>query len=138
MSTENDTLSTLLILSSASDELNKILPPVAGLPATLINELYTIGKSTSCSFTIPCEYISRYHVTIRYDGNGQYSIMSNSKNGTLLNNSRIDGKGWLPLRQHDVIGLSCFFSFLFVTRRIALRIKPIPVFQRGALLKEFR
>lgn len=86
---------------------------------------------------------------IRYDGNGQYCLSSNSKNGTLLNNYRIDGKGWKPLKHHDVIGLTvsktrrgvvCAYYFLFVTRpkdrfEMALRIKSKPVLRPGSLFK---
>lgn len=87
---------------------------------------------------------------IRYDGNGQYSVSSNSKNGTLLNNYRIDGKGWKSLKKHDVIGLTvsktrkgaynCAYSFLFVTRpkdrfEMSLRIKSRPVLRPGSLFK---
>ena len=142
----HDTISTLLTISS--EELKRTpLPSILQLPASRIKQVYTIGKSTSCWCTIPSKHISRQHVMIRYDGNGQYSLSSNSKNGTLLNNIRIDGKGWKPLKHHDVIGLSvnmtykgtciCDYSFLFVRKpkehvNMALRIKSKPV------LRQFR
>ena len=146
---QHDTISTLLTISS--EELKKTpLPSISELPSTRVKQVYIIGKSMSCWLTIPSKHISRQHVMIRYDGNGQYSLSSNSKNGTLLNNYRIDGKGWKPLKHHDVIGLTvsktrrgtyiCAYTFLFVTRRkeyfeMALRIKSKPVLRPGSLFK---
>ena len=102
---QHDTISTLLTISS--EELKRTpLPSISELPSTRVKQVYIIGKSMSCWLTIPSKHISRQHVMIRYDGNGQYSLSSNSKNGTLLNNYRIDGKGWKPLKHHDVIGLT--------------------------------
>ena len=133
---------TLSLLSTVDLEKVRGLPSVVYLPASRRNQVYSVGKSSSCSLTIPCEHISRAHLTIRYEGKGSYSIKSNSKNGTVVNRRRIDGKGWVPLRQEDRVGLivhrtrgkdcACAYTFLFATmhrRRVGMRIRLKPVLE---------
>lgn len=153
----DDEVSTLVTLSSDKSSAGARLPSASELPASRKNQFFTIGKSRSCSLKIPCEHVSRLHLTIRHDGQGRYSVSSNSKNGTVLNDVAIDGRGWVPLRHHDVIGVSmnnacggvretrpcaracCSYTFLFVNRRktggvgMELRIKSKPVFRRRSL-----
>ena len=142
-----DTVSTLLLLTTSEMKKTPQLPSIVYLPSSRRNQVYTIGKSSSCSLTIPCEEISRTHLHIRYDGHGQYSLKSDSTNGTLINGLFVDGKGWIPLKHHDSIFLSirknhsdhlCFaYGFIFVTKHkdhVGMRIKTKPVLQSRAQL----
>src|SRR5262245_36382980 len=63
----------------------------------------TIGRSRENDIFLPDQWLSRHHAEIRKDGDGFALKDLGSKNGTLLNGTRIGGEQ--RLRPGDVITL---------------------------------
>ncbi|MCE4601868.1 MAG: FHA domain-containing protein [Desulfurococcales archaeon] len=69
---------------------------------------YILGRDPRVHLSIPDKYISRRHLRILYK-NGKWMIEDlGSKNGTLLDNTQIQGKGPVeaPRRGELVVGLT--------------------------------
>lgn len=63
----------------------------------------TLGRSRDCDVFIPDQWLSRMHAEILRDPGGLQIMDLGSKNGTLVNGRKIDGR--VPLRSGDVITL---------------------------------
>lgn len=61
----------------------------------------TIGRSESCSITLPHVTVSKVHAAITYENGSHYIIDNNSTNGVIINNKQITGK--VKLHEKDVI-----------------------------------
>ena len=78
----------------------------------LERERVSIGRSRESDIFLPDQWLSRHHAEIRQRPDGHYLVDLGSKNGTLLNGSRLEGE--TRLKEGDVITLgehTLTFSF---------------------------
>jgi hypothetical protein len=61
----------------------------------------TIGREEKCEIHIPSAYVSRQHARIELRDDGVFLVDLGSRNGSLLNNTRVEQSA--PLRAGDVI-----------------------------------
>src|SRR5712692_9510650 len=69
----------------------------------LVKERVTIGRSRESDIVLPDQWLSRQHAEIRLRAEGHVVVDLGSKNGTLLNGSRVRDEQ--QLRDGDVITL---------------------------------
>lgn len=67
-----------------------------GRQETLNRGMNTLGRGGNCSIVIPDEYMSGRHAAIRIDENGAFLIDLESRNGTFLEEEKVESETPLP------------------------------------------
>ena len=88
----------LFVFSSAESTNKWNTLPIGGL------NTITIGRSESCTLTLPHISVSKCHAAIIKEGGRYYIVDNNSTNGVIVNNRRILGK--TLLHEKDVITIT--------------------------------
>jgi pSer/pThr/pTyr-binding forkhead associated (FHA) protein len=73
-----------------------------------MNKVYTIGRDETCDIIIrdSSDVVSRVHATLRSNGNGKYTLVDQSRNGTYVNGIRMSTNEEIPVTRKDVVSFA--------------------------------
>lgn len=73
-----------------------------------MNKVYTIGRDETCDIIIrdSSDVVSRVHATLKSNGNGKYTLVDQSRNGTYVNGIRMSTNEEIPVTRKDVISFA--------------------------------
>lgn len=73
-----------------------------------MNKVYTIGRDETCDIIIRdnSDVVSRVHATLKSNGNGKYTLVDQSRNGTYVNGIRMSTNEEIPVTRKDVISFA--------------------------------
>lgn len=73
-----------------------------------MNKVYTIGRDETCDIIIrdSSDVVSRVHATLKSNGNGKYTLVDQSRNGTYVNGIRMSTNEEIPITRKDVVSFA--------------------------------
>lgn len=73
-----------------------------------MNKVYTIGRDETCDIIIrdSSDVVSRVHATLKFAGNGKYTLVDQSRNGTYVNGIRMSANEEIPVTRRDVVSFA--------------------------------
>lgn len=73
-----------------------------------MNKVYTIGRDETCDIIITdsSDVVSRVHATLKIVGNGKYTLVDQSRNGTYVNGIRMSANEEIPVTRKDVVSFA--------------------------------
>ncbi len=99
---------------------------------TIDQDEFVIGRGSDCHVILPERQVSRYHAKIWFE-NGRYLLEDlDSKNGTHLNGSPVEGK--VALQDGDEISIALAVKLVFVGTDATLPLTFDPPRQEGNLV----
>jgi hypothetical protein len=93
----------------------------------LIKSQLVIGRDNQCEIVVPDRQVSRQHARVTYTKEGVYLEDLESKNGTFVNNKRME-QG-IYLREGDEIQIALAQYFIFLSSEATLPLEDLPFLQ---------